>query len=586
MNTRSRYWRALAALAALLMLLAACGNDDNGNGDDPPDTVDDGDDPGGDDPGDDDAAGQEPQYGGTVIIGLEAEAGGYIPGLTATGTSSASVDGAVFDPLVVQTAEGEFEGFLAESIEPNDDLTEWTLTLREGVNFHDGTPLDADAILWNYENLHLHEESLTAGAMATAGLESVEVVDELTVRYVLNGANAAFPDLLAGRVGNPVSPTAYEEMGQDAFGSAPVGTGPFVAQSWVRDDEFVLTRNDDYWLTDENGNELPYLDEVIFRPIPDEEARYNSLRADDTQIIQTTRGQAGTRIIEAADEGGFESNVSQGNIQGASLFNIAFPPMDDIRVREAMILAASSDDIAAAQGYGELTEQASQFVSSDSPWFSTEAEAAFIGSGGQDLDAATARLQEYIDDPDRSDGRAPGDRLTIRYQCPPDPSLQDMVVVLQDVWQEIGVDLDLITVDQPTLIGNVIGSAENELLGDYDMTCWRVGTNDDPLQYVSNYFGPVESTVTNFVNWTDPEIDEELVTLRTSPDFAERYAALERINVIHNENAITAWHIAYASTIGWRDDLRNVSEWTTPEGSPGPSNLGGRIWVHYVWIDQ
>jgi peptide/nickel transport system substrate-binding protein len=70
----------------------------------------------------------------------------------------------------------------------------------------------------------------------------------------------------------------------------------------------VLTRNENYWQTDEHGNQLPYLDEVVFRPIPDEDSRFQSLLADDAQIIQTTRGYAGKRIVEAAESGGFEAN--------------------------------------------------------------------------------------------------------------------------------------------------------------------------------------------------------------------------------------------------------------------------------------
>jgi peptide/nickel transport system substrate-binding protein len=578
---RSRWWRALAALVALTLLLAACGDDD-GEAEGPddtsapetPDTTE-----------DDGTSDDEPQYGGRIVIGLEAEAAGYVPGLTATGTSSASIDYAIYDALVVINAEGDFEPYLAESIESNDDLTEWTFTLRSGIEFHDGTPLNAEAIAWNYENLHRAEGSLTASAMNTAGLETVEAVDELTVVYTLSGPNAAFPDLLTGRVGMPASPTAFESMGLDDFGSRPVGTGPFVVQSWTPDDRIVLTRNENYWGTDQNGNQLPYLDEVEFRPLPDEDSRFQSLLADDVQIIQTTRGYSGKRIIEAAEDGSIGANPAAGNIAGASIFNTARPPLDDVRVRTAMVMASDSEGIAIAQGYDGITSPATQFTSSDSPWYSSVAADAFPGGEG-DIEGARELLQEYIDDPDRSDGLAPGSRLSIRYQCPPEPSLQDMAQVLQNTWNEIGIDVQLIAVEQPTLISNVLGSADDGWVGDWDTSCWRVGTNDDPLAYVSNYFGPVETTVTNFVNFTDPEITEQIQILRESADFGERYAALERINVIANENVTTAWHISYVSTIGWREDLRGVDRNTLPSGNPGRGNIAGFLPVRSIWIAQ
>ncbi|HLU41383.1 MAG TPA: ABC transporter substrate-binding protein, partial [Microthrixaceae bacterium] len=434
-----------------------------------------------------------------------------------------------------------------------------------------------------FENLHQAEDSLTAGAISAAGLTSVEAVDDLTVVYHLDEPNAAFPDLLTGRVGMPVSPTAFQEMGRDAFGSRPVGTGPFMVQNWTPDDRITLTRNPDYWMEDEFGNQLPYLDEVEFRPLPDEDSRFQSLMADDVQIIQTTRGYAGKRLVDAANDGGFAVNPATGNIAGASIFNLAQPPLDDLRVRTALIMAASSDDIAVAQGYDGITSPATQFTSVDSPWYSSAAAESYLGGEG-DIEGATALLEEYINDPNRSDGLAPGSRLSVRYQCPPEPSLQDMAQVLQAAWGDIGVDVELVSVEQPTLIANVIGNADNQLLGDYDISCWRVGTNDDPLAYVQNYFGPVESTVTNFVNFTDPEIDELLVTLRESPDFSERYAALEQINIINNKNATTAWHISYVSTIGWRDDLRGVDTYKQASGNLGRGNNAGFIPVRSIWL--
>ncbi len=579
-TTRSTWWRVLALLLALGLVAAACGDDDGGDSGDgttttaaPTDDTEPTDDAG------------EPQYGGRLVIGLEAEAEGYIPGITATGTSSPSVDRAVFDSLVVVNGDDEFEGYLAESIEANDDLSEWTVVLREGVQFHDDTDFNADALLWNWENLHTAEGSLTAGAITTAGVVSLEKVDDFTVVYKLDGPNAAFPDLLTGRVGMPVSPTAFEAMDEDAFGAAPVGTGPFVAERWTRDDRFTLVRNENYWGTDADGNKLPYLDAIEFRPITDEDSRIQSLLADDVQIIQTTRGESGKRLVEAADEGGFGVNPQKGNIAGASVFNTVVPPIDDIRVRTAMVMASSADDIAAAQGYDGITSPASQFVNSDSPWFSAAAEEAYIGSAGQDLDAAAALLQEYIDDPERSDGKAPGERLSLRYQCPGDPSLLAMSQVLQSVWGEIGIDVELIQVEQAVLIQNVIG-VSNGFIGDFDVTCWRVGTNDDPMAYVSNYFGPVEETVTNFANYTNDEITEELVTLREGTSFADRYAALERINVIANEDVVTAWHISYVSTMGWRDDVNGVAEYNLPSGNSGRGNVAGYISSRNLWIEQ
>jgi peptide/nickel transport system substrate-binding protein len=130
---------------------------------------------------------------------------------------------------VVINADGEFEPYLAESIEPNDDLTEWTFTLRSGVEFHDGTPLDAEAIVWNYENLHqarVADRRCAQHRRPPVGRGRRRAHRRLHPQR----PNAAFPDLLTGRVGMPASPTAFEEMGFDAFGAAR--SAP--ARSWCR----------------------------------------------------------------------------------------------------------------------------------------------------------------------------------------------------------------------------------------------------------------------------------------------------------------------------------------------------------------
>ncbi|QGG95203.1 ABC transporter substrate-binding protein [Actinomarinicola tropica] len=581
---RFRRARLLVCALALALVAASCGDDDT--------TDDEG--SGGTDGGggtteettaEDDDAGS-PTPGGSIVIGLEAESAGWIPSQSSFGTAGPSVAAAIYDQLVAVNAEGEFEAFLAESIEPNDDLTEWTLTLRPDVVFHDGTPLDAEAVVWNFDELHSAEASLTAGAINAAGVESVEATDDMTVVYRLREPNAAFPDLLTGPVGYIVSPTAFQEQGEDDFNRSPVGAGPFmVEEPWQPDGEFVLQRNPDYWGTDDEGNQLPYLDEITFRPIPDEDARVSSLLSDTAQIVHSSRGYAGQQLLDASESGGYETNVAIGNISGTSIFNVLVPPLDDIRVRQGMSLASNADEIATVLG-DEISPPSSQFVSVDSPWYSTTAEEAYIGAGGQDLDRARELIEEYMNDPERSDGKAVGERLSVDYQCPPEPSLLQVAQILDSWWEQIGVDLNMNQVEQPTLITNVVGSADNDppWSGNYGVSCWRTGATGDPYTTLAGYF--TEGNPSNVTNFTDPGITEALERLRTSADFEDRYQANEDINVIANENAVIVWNIATPSTTGWRDDIHGVTGWTMPSGGEGTGTLNNRIWVHQIWMEQ
>ena len=244
----------LALLVVLALVAAACGGGDDGGQGATDVTL----------PADEDVEEGEPVAGGTVVMGLEAETNALVPGVGTFASPGYNVAFALYDPLMKPTADGMAEPYLAESMEANDALDVWTLTLRPDVVFHDGTPLDGEAVKAVYEQYLTAEGSNVAGTLRD--LQEVAVIDPLTVEFRLARGNAAFPDILTTAAGMPLSPTAAQAEG-DAFASNPVDTGPFRFVSWQRDAELVVERNEDYW-----REGLPHLDRIVFRPIPDEDA--------------------------------------------------------------------------------------------------------------------------------------------------------------------------------------------------------------------------------------------------------------------------------------------------------------------------
>src|SRR5690606_25100531 len=163
-------------LVAMSLFLFACSDDggddtsaDTGSGssgDDSPET-------GGD---------EQPKPGGTLRFGLASETSGYNPAVDQITLSGYQVAQAVYDRLVAYDENAEWQPYLAESLEPNDDFTEWVITLRPDVVFHDGTPLTGEVLA---QNLQATKDSPLLGQVFRA-VETIEVVDDLSVRVDMN----------------------------------------------------------------------------------------------------------------------------------------------------------------------------------------------------------------------------------------------------------------------------------------------------------------------------------------------------------------------------------------------------------------
>ncbi|MFA5565069.1 MAG: ABC transporter substrate-binding protein [Acidimicrobiia bacterium] len=566
--------RLLAVLMSLAVFGAACGSDngDKESGSNTPSTAIQPGKTGGDENQD-----VEASYGGKIVVGVETETDEWDPKSGTFTAPGAMIALSFYDPLIALDPEGRFRPFLAESMEPNEDLSEWTLTLREGVQFHDGTTLDAEALKWNWDNLHFAEGVRNRGTLLNAGTTGMEIVDDLTVKYTLSGPNAAFPEYLRSYVGYPVSPTAYE-ADPEGFGNHPVGTGPFEFVSWSRDDRLVVKRNENYWQTAVNGDQLPYLDGIEFRVIPDDQSRTAALSADDIQVIQTLRGPSIKKVLGMVEDGGFEASLYAGNQSSNSLLNTLSPPLDDLRIRQALAYVNDRDAIAKVRDDDGLVPLANGFFSEDSPWFSAEAVADYPGASELNPERATELVEEYRADPDRSDGKAPGDPINIVYQCQPDPSLMQTAQLLQNQWQGIGIDLELIQVDQATMVANVVGSADTDppRKGTFQIACWRSsGGEGDPLLNMLAYFGPSDTTPGNVSNFTDPRIDDALVRLRESSAFSDRYEAMAEISTVVSEQVPHIWNSGTPTLIGYRKDVLGIPDWLFPDGTEGTGTPDG-----------
>jgi peptide/nickel transport system substrate-binding protein len=564
--------RLTALLCAGALTLAACGSDDD---DDPvtqEETTEDG--------GTEDGAGTtetteapageeegEPVTGGELVMAVESETNSYLPGKFAGSEAGYNVARSVYDSLMLRDDEGQLQPYLAESIEPNEDLTQYTLKLRPGVLFHDGTPLNAEAIKYAFDN-HLK----VAGSNVAGNLrdvDSVTVVDDLTVTYDLNRPSAAFPDLLQGPIGWPFSPTAAAAAGED-FGSNPVGTGPFKLVSYTRDNATVLERNEDYW---QEG--LPYLDRITFRPIPDEESRLAAFESGDVDAVHSVRLSGfGARVRELPD---VEVNEGPGNSGSGAIFNTKKPPVDDPRVRRGLSYALDQGALVdVIAGSPDASELRNQYYSETSPYYSEKVAEAWPTD---DPEKAKELLDEYINDPQRSDGKAPGSPISVEYNCTAIPSLQEQAQAIQAYWQAVGVEVKLNALEQSVHIQNVI--TDNFTVG-----CFRMGGDEDPYITLGNAFGDPATTVTNITNYHNEQVAEIIDTLRTSKDQEERVAAVEELGLLFAEDVPNTWTGGNNQFIATRPEVDGVATWKMPDGTVGNGAQSGiTIWGQ-VWLSE
>jgi peptide/nickel transport system substrate-binding protein len=500
----------------------------------------------------------EPVDGGSITVGLEAETSGWLPGSGNFANSGTAVAYAIYDPLVRRDAEGEMTPYLAESVTTSEDLTQWTIKLRPNVLFHDGTPLDSAAMKTIFDQYLKAPNANTAATLADV---EMVVVDDLTFTYQLSKPNSAFGDNLGLAIGWPFSPTAAAAAGADA-GSRPVGTGPFVFDSWERDNRLVVKKNPNYW---QEG--LPHLDEIVFRPIPDEDTRLSSLESGDIDVLQTLRQGSAVR---ARDIDGVDNYEALGNTTGVSIFNTRVPPLDDVRVREALVLAADQEQLIEIQGGTGVVPPSTQIFAETDPYWS---EAVADAWPGYDPEAAQAKVQEYVDDPDRSDGKAPGEPVTFRYDCLPDPSLVDLAQLYQSLWAAIGVQVELRQVEQATHVSEA-------LQADFQAKCFRAGLDRDPWPTLRDAF--TEGRL-NFTGFTDPEISTMLDELAATRDVPQRKQLVEDIMTIVNENYPMAYYGSTLAVLAASDDVKGIDAWTFPDGTKGSGVPGATTHWAFVW---
>ena len=281
------------------------------------------------------SAAPSPTAGGTLLYGLATTFDTLDPTVT-TFSVVGKIAYHVFDPLVWQTASGKFEAGLAESWEISPDAKAYTFKLRKDVKFHDGTPFNAQAVKFTFDRIVDPATKSQIAISALGPYEGTDVIDDATVRVRFKTAYAPFLDSVSSPYLVPLSPDAVRKAGKDFGSAALVGTGPFKFDSYKADSEVVMSRNVDYkWgpaFLKSRG--APYLDKIIWRVIPESTTRIATGESGELTFLEDVPTQDYQRL-KSSGKLTIADPVQAGS-GWSMMMNVQNPPMDDLRVRQAI----------------------------------------------------------------------------------------------------------------------------------------------------------------------------------------------------------------------------------------------------------
>jgi peptide/nickel transport system substrate-binding protein len=552
--------RVLAALAALSIVAAACG-DDSGDGAQATTTQ----------------AAKEPKSGGTLSIGTFSETAGLDPIVsTGSGVTGYIELAAIYDTILrYNAATGKYEPNTAESVTNNADYTEWTVKLKPGIKFHDGTAYDAEAVKFGMNRhrsgaagappcaeLYACPRNSTSSIAYMALVKSIDVVDPLTVKFTLSEAWTTFPYALASEASFIPSPTEIKKcdpaknVRECAFNLKPVGAGPFVIGAFSAKESITMTRNPNY-----HGGQV-YLDGLRFVNSINDAGGPQTLNAFNAGTVNVAFLRDPATVASAKERKAVGASTMQQSggiflINAGATVNCAggqpaptctgkpdgptesSSPTKDIKVRQA-IAAAIDPKVINDRGYQGKGLVGSQLLQNDFRW------SPDVPGPAYNVDNAKKLVSE---------AKAAGWDGKVRMIYNNSPTAQAIGLAAQTLLQAVGIDVALDTsVDTTAQINKVV------VQRDFDISGWGIAISpDDGAMWglTQNFLSTSGSNRTGFKNTV---VDQALRDLRTATTDDQKKAAYRKIaEQIATEVPVLPF-AKVEEFIVWKDNVQGVMQ--------------------------
>ena len=566
-------------IVSMALITAACGSSSDGGGASSDTTVA-------------EAPEMTPIPGGEIVVAGESEVSNpWIPASMQCDSYCSQRARTFFDSVGAFGKDMKVHGMLAESITPNAEYTEWTITVRPGILFSDGTPVNADAIIQNLQTTgtgFLISKAIVDVAKEPSAKDpkvmqlKIKKNDEMSLTiFTGKGGDATkplpwpgFASYLAGQWGLIASPAWLDALAKDpTLATKPVGSGPFIVQSYTPRDALVVTKNPNYWMKDAAGVQLPYLDKITFKVIEDSQTSSAALQSGDIDVFSTSNNGVILKLRELKDQFPMTEQTDFSEINYI-MIDMAKKdqPSSDSRVRCALSKAINRQEIIDLVNFGLGTVANGVF---------SPGQEGYLEDNGfdpaQDIEGAKALIEEYKAEKGVT-------KVAVLYGHTPTRTGDQTAELLKGYWAAIGVDTKIEVIPQDQLITNA-------LFGKHTMYGWRqhAGLIVDSQNFWWNSASGVKDgeLSLNFSRINDPIVDENLGIARTDADPAKRKAAAEAVN---RQMAKECYQIPYDYTI-WatphKANVMGIYNTKLPDGAPINEGAGfsGQFWMNEMWIN-
>jgi peptide/nickel transport system substrate-binding protein len=401
----------------------------------------------------------------------------------------------------------------AQSITPNSSQTVWTIKLKSGIAFTDGTPYDANAVNAYWTRINNPATASTTAAVLAGWTWTV--VDAQTLQVTLPNALGNFLESMSGALGAIPSPTAVGKYGS-LYGTSPAttsGAGPFQLASWVHGTALTMNKNPNYW---QSGK--PYLNTLIITILADEPTKVNAMLTGQIQVGYFSAADAPTIAMQHA---GFPVSQHADVSAYGLIFQFSQAPYNDIRVRQALVLATNCVDanLKATAGASPVAGgPTAAFYPKNSPFYD-----ASVKQKSNNIAAAQKLLNAYIAEKGPISG-------VQQLACPAPTYLVNLGTAVQQQWAKLqGITFQL----------NVL-SAPGAAVAAFGQGKFGVGLSLDPAWYfVQDAYQALYSTSPgNVTHYNNPKMDALITAGRGYQDIPNRKTYMNQMGqVLINDSA-------------------------------------------------